>query len=253
MPDEDAAALPRLEDLPESEHGYDRAAVAAAFAAFGRRIGELEGEVSALRPVAAEIRQELRALRSGGMPTAELAPGDVDWPVEANGSGPAEAWTASPTPPLPRPFVLPRLVLETAFLVLVAALAAVADLEPLWIAAVMAAAWVIVALAEWAAWAKRRRWHLEEIPPAVVDVGSPDWYAPPVEQTIMQAPEPSESHTVVASLPAPAGEDTGVLDAADADEATEEDAVAPRRRFGFLRRRRGESAGDPWESAAEDE
>ena len=248
MPDD----LPRLEDLPEAEHGYDRAAVASAFAAFGRRIGELEGEVAALRPVTAEIRQELRALRTGGMPTAELAPGDVDWQVGGNGSGPAEPWSASPAPPLPRPVVLPRLVLETAFLVLVAALAAIADLEPLWIAGVMAASWLIVALAEWAAWAKRRRWHLEEIPPPIVDAGSPDWYAPPVEQTILEAPDAAESHTVVASLPATPSEDTGALDAVDADESTEEDAVEPRRRFGFLRRRR-ETAADPWESAGEDE
>ena len=85
---------------------------------------------------------------------------------------------------------LPRLPFEVLFLALVAVAAGVADLEPLWIAAVMGGGWLLVALVEWSATlADRRRAELEAIPPPAlvpVTTGRPDqaWYIPPVEQTI---------------------------------------------------------------------
>jgi hypothetical protein len=208
-------------------------------------VHELEAELAALRPVAAELRQELRALRAGLGSTAELDPDDEDWHV-GNGSGPGTpgfGGSATP-PPLPRPVIVPRLILETAFLVLAAAIAVLADLDPIWIVAVMAGAWLIVALSEWAAFAKQRRWRLDEVAPMYGEGGSPAWYVPPVERTMLEPPDGAESHTMVTSLPA---DETGVQ-AAVSIEDTGEIAAEPRRRF-WRRRRTAEDepAGDPWE------
>ena len=76
----------------------------------------------------------------------------------------------------------------------------------------MAVAWALVALAEWAAAAKRSRWRLDEVAPPVV-VPGPDaadstgpWDMPVVEATAIDvAPaSASESKTIVTKLPADA-------------------------------------------------
>jgi hypothetical protein len=211
-------------------------------------VHELEAELAALRPVAAELRQELRALRAGLGSTAELDVDEEDWP-SGNGSerDVPERAGAAPPPPLPRPVIVPRLVLETAFLALAATIAVLADLEPLWIVVVMAAAWVIVAASEWAAFAKQRRWRLDEVAPPLVEGGSPAWYVPPVEQTVLEQPDRSESHTVVTSLPA---EETDVQPAATPalEETGELTVDQPRRRFWQRRKHAEEPPGDPWEA-----
>jgi hypothetical protein len=194
-------------------------------------VRDLEAELAALRPVAAELRKELRALRTGLGSTAELDPDDDDWP-SANGSEHSEAlWSgAAPPPPLPKPVMVPRLVLEAAFLALAATIAALADLPVLGIVGVMAAAWVIVALSEWLAFEKQRRWRLDEVAPLIGESGSPAWYMPPVEQTMLEPDDRSAAHTVV-SLPA--GEETGIVPASASEDTGE--IARPRRRF-FRRR-----------------
>ena len=227
--------LPRLEDLPHREDGFDRDAVAAAFSAFEHRIGELEGAVDALRPVA----DELRALRRGvaGAYDEDL---DEGW---GGGNGSSPGSVARPAgglpPPLPRPLVFPRIALEAVFLALVAALAALADLAPAWIVLVMLGAWLLVAISEWAAFARHRRWQLEEVAPPVVDAGDPSWFVPPVESTMLELPDASESHTIVAALPAPVSDDT--------QEHSLEDEDEPGKRRFWRRRKRGATA-DPWEA-----
>jgi hypothetical protein len=105
---------------------------------------------------------------------------------------------------------VPRLALETVFLLGVALFAGLADLSPEWIVGLMAGAWLLVVLSEWTAAAKRARWRLEEIPPAVETPGGDSgestgpWSMPVVESTAIEQPDASESHTVVAALPAPA-------------------------------------------------
>jgi hypothetical protein len=201
----------------------------------------LEAELTSLRPLASELREELKALRTGLGQTAELAPGE--W-AAANGSHPEAPFAgAAPPPPLPRPVLVPRLILETAFLGAAAAVAALAELDAVWIVAVMAGAWLIVALSEWAAFAKQRRWRLDEVAPALAEVGSPAWYVPPVERTALRGPDAAESHTVVTALPA---EETGVR-----PPVPIEDTIVPAPRKRFWRRRRadeGETDGDPWEA-----
>jgi len=202
-------------------------------------VHELEAELASLRPLASELREELTALRAGMGQTAELRPGD--WPAANGGAPEAPPPTVAPPPPLPRPVIVPRLILETAFLVAAAAVCALAELDEVWIVAVMAGAWLIVALSEWAAFAKQRRWRLEDVAPPLPEVGSPDWYVPPVQQTLLRGPDEAESRTIVSALPA---EETGVR-----APIVIEDTVVPKRKR-FWRRHRDEPGldDDPWEA-----
>jgi hypothetical protein len=240
MPDADPGP-PRVEDVPLE----DREAVEHALAQYRDRVHELEAQVAALAPVADELRHELRALRTGLGSTAHLELDDEDWPAE-NGSDPSRrGWNgAALPPPLPRPVIVPRLVLEVAFLALAAAVAALAELEPVWIVAVMTGAWALVALSEWAAYAKQRRWRLDEVAPLLEEQGSPAWYVPPVERTALEPPDRSELHTVVTSLPAA---ETGELQSVEVPEGDTDPGAPRRRRFWRRSRDDAEVAGDPWE------
>jgi hypothetical protein len=237
--------LPQADALPRVDEGFDPVRVEEAFAAFADRVRELES-------VASELRAELRSLRA-----ERAAPGrfeDEDWPVEAGLAGgdlPSADWVATVPPPLARGVTVPRLAIEGAFLLVVAVLAGLADLGAGWIVLVMAVAWALVAVAEWAASAKRSRWRLDEIAPAVAVPGpeaadsTGPWDMPVVEATAIELPVPaSESKTIVAPLP---------TDAAELEPGPEVDAEAepaPRRRFGLRRRKQPAEAGaaDPWEA-----
>lgn len=241
--------LPQADALPRVEEGFDPERVEEAFATFADRVRELES-------VAAELRAELHSLRAErAAPPPRFA--DEDWPVEA-GLGaaglPSADWVATVPPPLAHGLTVPRLAIEGGFLVLVALLAGLADLGAGWIVLVMAVAWALVALAEWAAAAKRSRWRLDEIAPAVA-VPGPDaaestgpWDMPVVESTAIESEAPaSESKTIVAQLPSPVPLD----EPEEAEpEAASEPEPARKRRLGLRRRRRPAEAGapDPWES-----
>ena len=226
--------LPRTDELPQQAEGVDPARVDQAFAAFAERVGQLES-------VAEELRAELRALRADRVAPAPAL--DERWPVEEDGVASPE-WVAAVPAPLARGLAVPRLALEAVFLLLVAVVAGLADLAPSWIVAVMAVAWALVALAEWAAAARQARWHLDEIAPPVesaTDSTGP-WDMPVVGATVVAAGPDPESQTIVAKLPA---------DPAEADAAEPEvEPAAPRRRGLRLRRRRpAETASpDPWEA-----
>jgi hypothetical protein len=232
--------LPETTDLPHAGEGYDPARVEEAFAAFGERVRELEA-------VAAELRDEVRALRGERAAPPPPAPYDDRWAGDPVGDASPE-WVAAVPPPAVRDVAVPRLVVEGAFLLAVAVLAGLADLSAPWIVGVMVAAWVLVALAEWAAAAKRARWRLEEIAPAVPraagDTTGP-WDMPVVEATVVAAGPDPESKTIVAKLPAP------VEPAAEQEAEADADQVEPkRRRFARLRRKQpveAAAAADPWE------
>jgi hypothetical protein len=134
------------------------------------------------------------------------------------------------------------------FLVLVAVLAGLADLAAAWIVLVMAVAWGLVVLTEWAAAAKRSRWRLEEIAPPA-DAGSKPaadttgpWDMPVVEATVVESSPDPESKTIVAKLPA------------EPEIVPEPEAKpSPKRRRGLRRRKpaatsAADPAGDPWEA-----
>jgi hypothetical protein len=240
--------LPQADALPRVEGGFDPERVEEAFATFADRVRELES-------VAAELRAELQSLRADRAAPQRFA--DEDWPVETGpgASGlPSADWIATVPPPFARGLTVPRLAIEGAFLVLVALLAGLADLDARWIVLVMAVAWALVALAEWAAATKRSRWRLDEIAPAVAAPG-PDaaestgpWDMPVVESTAIESEAPaSESKTIVAQLPA-----AELPEEAEEQEPVEspEPEQAPKRRFRLRRRKQPAEAGapDPWES-----
>jgi hypothetical protein len=192
----------QADELPHVDEGYDPARVEEAFAAFADRVRELES-------VASELRAELNAVRAER--TAPARYEDADWPAEARlsnaGLAPSPGWVAAVPPPFARGPAVPRLVGEGAFLLLVAVLAGLADLSAAWIVLVMAVAWGLVALTEWAAAAKRARWRLDEIAPPVgsgseraADTTGP-WDTPVVEATVVERGPDPESKTIVAKLP----------------------------------------------------
>ena len=220
--------LPRTDELPHAEEGFDPARVEEAFATFADRVRVLES-------VASELRAELHSLRAARSVPSRFD--DEDWPAVtglASDAASSTDWIATVPPPLARGLTVPRLAVEGVFLLLVAVLAGFADLRPAWIVLVMVVAWALVALAEWAAAAKRSRWRLDEVAPAVV-VPGPDaadstgpWDMPVVESTAVDSPEPdSESKTIVTKLP-------------------EESAG---HRLGLRRRKQpAEATADPWET-----
>jgi hypothetical protein len=232
--------LPQADELPHADEGYDPARVEEAFAAFADRVRELES-------VASELRAELKAVRAERTAPARYV--DEDWPAERGlsnaGLAPSPDWVAAVPPPFARDPAVPRLALEGVFLVLVAVLAGLADLAAAWIVLVMAVAWGLVVLTEWAAAAKRSRWRLEEIAPPA-DAGSKPaadttgpWDMPVVEATVVESSPDPESKTIVAKLPVE-------------PEALPEAKQAPKRLR--LRRRKAaetsaaDPAGDPWEA-----
>jgi hypothetical protein len=165
---------------------------------------DVAAELRALRAEVASLREELG--RAEGRQQSEAS-----W-EEGAAAAPSYAWLSSLEPPARRPLTVPRLLLEAAFLVAVAAVAALAELEPLVIAALMAGAWVLVAFAEWAASrADRHRLELLHAPPPVAPepVADPAWFAPPVEQTMLDDAVAADSETAIAKLPSlPEGEQT---------------------------------------------
>lgn len=97
---------------------------------------------------------------------------------------------------------LPRFLLEGLFLAAAATAAAIAELDAVAIGGVMLGAWVLVALIEWAASHADRRQDLAVMTsaPAPPPGADPAWYAPPVEQTILDA-RSDDPVTAVTRLP----------------------------------------------------
>jgi hypothetical protein len=229
--------LPQTDDLPQAHEGYDPARVEEAFAAFGERVRELE-------EVASELRAELHSLRADRSRPVRVD--DEVWPSEHEAAFVSPDWVGAVPSPFQRGFAVPRVALEAAFLLLAGLFAGLADLSTEWIVLVMVAAWSLVALAEWAAAAKREHWRLDEIaPPLATEAAETTgpWDMPVVEATVVDAGPDPESQTIVTKLPAEP-------EAADADADAEPEPGAPKRRRGLRRRKQPAEAvaADPWEA-----
>jgi hypothetical protein len=143
-PDAPSAPLPRIEELPLADRGYDQEAVRLAFDSFYRHAAQLDASLRALEAVevfrrdADALRNDLRALRALGL---------------GGGAPPEPAWATrsyeSPRPEIPG--VVLRLAAESALIVAVAVVAGVAKLSSPVIIALMAAAFLVVAISEWLA------------------------------------------------------------------------------------------------------
>ena len=203
--------LPRVEDLPVAWEGYDRERVQAAFDAFYRHIAQLDSTLRTLEAVetfrsqAGDLRAELRSLRSAG------------WAPYPRG------YTLTPERSMlgSVPDAVPRIALEVIFLVVVAAVVAVAEFSPLEIVAVMGGAALLVLLVELLAGRERRA--STPIPAE----------APPVAAPAPSRPEPARQVPPPAAVPASDANQptTGeislvpVPDLPDEDEPRAEDEV----------------------------
>ncbi|MBA3381098.1 MAG: hypothetical protein H0T97_04415 [Actinobacteria bacterium] len=117
---------------------------------------ELLGAVRALSAQVGGLQAELHALRSQVRPLPEPAdaPG---WGDSTSAHRESSPWVRTLERPVPRGPAVPRLLIEVVFLAGVALAASIAELDPVVIVLVMAAAWVLVALAEWIATRAARR------------------------------------------------------------------------------------------------
>jgi hypothetical protein len=141
--------LPRVEDLPVADRGYDQASVKAAFDSFYRHAAQLDAALRTLEAVdsfhrqASALRADLRTLRATG------------WTQQPFPASPAYGYDTR----APREGVSPavwRLLGEIVFLIAVSVFLGVAK-QPWWvIVGVMGGAFLIVAIIEWAA--SRDRW-----------------------------------------------------------------------------------------------
>jgi hypothetical protein len=191
-----------VDDLRAVEQGYDRDQVREAFDSFYRHIAQLDTTVRALEAVevfrdqAGALRKELRALKAAG-------------------------WTQQPWPTYSRervspglPESLPRFAIEAAFLIVVAVVVAVAGFDRLSIVLVMALAWAIVGVVEWAASRERfararvpapMRPTIEPAPPAPLRIVPVDaapaesWEASAIAAEAAEAAEPEDEKTIVRS------------------------------------------------------
>jgi hypothetical protein len=163
---------------------------------------ELAASVRALSDRIEALQADVRRLGGPGLPS-----GDVGWDGqdEHPGPSPSHAWVGSVSAPVRRRPSVPRLLLEILFLAAVAAAAAIAKLDAPVIAGVMAGAWLLVALIEWAA--ARAELRSQEVPgfapraPAEPLPADPSWFVAPVEHTLVE-PAP-DSPTAVTRLPPP--------------------------------------------------
>jgi len=148
------------------------------------------------------LQADVRRLGGPGLPSGE--PG-WNGQEEQPAPPPSYAWVNSIPAPVRRRPSIPRLLLEILFLAAAATAAAIAKLDGPVIAGVMAAAWVLVALIEWAA--ARAELRSRAVPayapvtPAAPLPADPSWYVAPVEQTLIEPPP--DSPTAVTRLPPP--------------------------------------------------
>jgi hypothetical protein len=163
-PERRGAPLPRVEDLPIAEQGYDREKVREAFDAFYRHAAQLDATLGTLEAVevfqrtSAELRAELRNIRGSGW-TVQSWQGGTGY-AGGGARGRVSEWTLPPA--------FPRLVGEFAFLILIGVVVGVVGWSSLTIVLVMGAALVLVLLLEWVAARERT------IPRAAAPAAAPD-------------------------------------------------------------------------------
>src|SRR5438105_10819278 len=185
-----ASPLPRVEDIPSVERGYDPERVREAFDAFYRHLARLDATlrtieaVEVFRDQAAELRKELRALRTAGWT-------QQPWLPSYSSREPVR-------PGLPDAVL--RWAIEACFVIAVPVIASVADLRSLWIFLAAAGAFAIVAIAEWAAARERDVVPMRAAASAVPGVEEPP-LVPAAKPEPAPVPEPAPGEAT--SEPAP--------------------------------------------------
>jgi hypothetical protein len=192
--------LPRLDDLPVAEQGYEQESVKAAFDSFYRHAAQLDAALRTLEAVdsfhrhAAALRTDLRSLRASGWTQQSwTAPPSYGYGMRAPREGiPPAVW---------------RIGGEVAFLVAVAVALGVAKLSWWVVLLAMAGAFAIVCLIEWLA--AREQFSFAQ--PAAQATVHPVVEAQRVEETdehdslgwtaFEEAQEPSDAMTIIGVAP----------------------------------------------------
>ena len=224
-PDAQPGPLPRIEDLPIAEQGYEQEAVRTAFDTFYRHAAQLDASLRALEAVevfrrdADALRNDLRAIRALGFG----GDGEPAWATQTYERARPEV-----------PAVALRLLCEAALIVAVAVIAGVANLSAPVIVALMAGAFIIVALSEWLAA------RAQFVAPVGGFVGSevlePAPYVEPVAPVSAEAWGLADDSVVVAPVDA--------VEPDEPDEETEPEALTVVA---------SAAAVDPWEQNAEED
>lgn len=234
--------LPRAEDLPAAEHGYDRAAVEAAFDDFYRHAAQLDATLRVLESVevfgrqAGELRADIRALRAAAWGPLPATP--LSWTAPGYARASAARPGAAVAP------LVPRLAAEAVFIVLVPVVAALAGLETVFIVLAAAAAWLIVGAGELLSSTHRVRLRPGVLPRRAgetvaeprSEVEEPRAEPAPAQPTMVDAPHRVEAEPVIERelvsaeelIPVPPPEEEPVAEAASA-------AAEPARRRWFGR------------------
>src|SRR3989440_7723067 len=214
--------LPRVEDLPVSEQGYDQQSVKAAFDSFYRHAAQLDASLRTLEAVdsfhrqAAALRADLRVLRTGG------------WTQQTWPTTPAYGYGVRPAREGISPAVW-RIGGEAAFIIVVAVALGVAKLAWWVIVLVMAFAWLLVGLIEWAS---ARDFELVRTEPTpvhpVVEAEAPADRTEESEASgwtaFEEAQEPSDAMTMIGTPPG--SEDDRAPEAPAAEEAAAQEPAA---------------------------
>jgi hypothetical protein len=217
--------LPRVEDLPLADQGYEQESVRAAFDAFYRHAAQLDASLRTLEAVdsfhrhAAALRSDLRQLRSAGWT-------QQSWPS----SPPSYGYGAR----APREGVSPvvwRVAGEVAFLIAAAVALGLANLAWWTILLGMAGALLIVCAIEWAA----GRDELTFTQPTAGAPSHPVVEAQRAEDTeehdalgwtaFEEAQEPSDAMTMIGT--APREEEQPVAEAGEGKEPDPEPETEP--------------------------
>src|SRR2546428_5695948 len=196
--------LPRVEDLPVAEQGYEQESVKAAFDSFYRHAAQLDAALRTLEAVdsfhrhAASLRSDLRALRAAGWTQQSwTAPPSYGYGVRSPREGvPPAVW---------------RIGGEIAFLVAVAVALGVAKLSWWVILLAMAGAFAIVCVIEWLAGRGPLTVARPEAAPAVHPVVEGERGADTEGKESVglaafeEAQEPSDAMTIIGETPREAG------------------------------------------------
>ena len=194
--------LPRVEDLPVAEEGYEQESVRAAFDSFYRHAAQLDAALRTLEAVdsfhrhASALRSDLRALRSAG------------W-TQQSWSGPQPSYGYGLRAPREGvPPVVWRVAGEVAFLIAVAVALGLASLSWWAILLAMAGALAIVFAVEWAA--GRDEYSFAQ-PPVAAAPALPVVEAQRTDDTeehdslgwtaFEEAQEPSDAMTIIGAAP----------------------------------------------------
>jgi hypothetical protein len=221
--------LPRVEDLPVAEQGYEQESVKAAFDSFYRHAAQLDAALRTLEAVdsfhrhAASLRSDLRALRAAGWTQQSWTPP----PTYGYGLG----GTREGIPP-----AVWRIGGEVVFLVAVAVALGVAKLSWWVVLLAMAGAFAIVCVLEWLAAREQFSFARPAEPAPVLPVVE----AQRVDETdehealgwtaFEEAQEPSDAMTIIGAAPRdeePAAQEVSEPEAEPEPEDEPEDEPEP--------------------------